>query len=36
MSFTPENEPESTPTKVAVGQPRWYVVQVGSRLRKKS
>lgn len=34
MSFTPENESESTP-KVAVGKPRWYVVQVAAGCEKK-
>jgi transcriptional antiterminator NusG len=35
MSFTPDNESESTPTKVAVGKPRWYVVQVAAGCEKK-
>ncbi|BAQ61944.1 transcription antitermination protein NusG [Geminocystis sp. NIES-3708] len=35
MSFTPENESESTQPKVAVGKPRWYVVQVAAGCEKK-
>lgn len=35
MSFTPDNESESTQTKVAVGKPRWYVVQVAAGCEKK-
>ncbi|MGI0479587.1 transcription termination/antitermination protein NusG [Geminocystis sp. CENA526] len=34
MTFTPDNEGESTP-KRAVGKPRWYVVQVGAGCEKK-